>query len=120
MTWTPEQRQEYDRGWWKSRSPEYKTNKIRRDKQRRDAVIQAIREYKLAHPCACGESHPACLDFHHVSDDKEATIGNVAYKGWSLARVMKEIAKCIVICANCHRKLHAAEVVGVGGFDPPA
>jgi hypothetical protein len=46
-------------------------------------------EYKKTLRCAdCGQSHPATLDFHHLDPAKE------------------EIAKCVVLCANCHRIRH--------------
>ena len=46
----------------------------------------------------------ACLDFHHLRD-KEFNIAN-EIKNLSIDNLKKEIDKCIVLCANCHRKLH--------------
>lgn len=64
--------------------------------------------------CAkCGFQHPAALDFHHVSEDKETSIATVFQKKWSLARVQKEVAKCILLCANCHRIHHYNERMGL-------
>lgn len=57
----------------------------------------------------CGESDPVCLDFHHRNpDEKEFNIG---HRGRYLprAKVLAEIAKCDVVCVNCHRKRHAKE-----------
>jgi hypothetical protein len=54
----------------------------------------------------CGESHLACLDFHHKDPaDKQFSISSAIHQGVS-AKVVMEIAKCRVLCANCHRKLH--------------
>jgi hypothetical protein len=54
----------------------------------------------------CGESHPACLDFHHRDPSiKEFTISS-KIQGFSWSRLIKEIEKCDILCANCHRKLH--------------
>jgi len=65
-------------------------------------------EIKADLRCAkCGETHPYCLEFHH--DDpkkKDITISDAIHQGWSRERILKEMAKCIVLCANCHRKLH--------------
>ena len=54
----------------------------------------------------CGENHPSCLVFHYRNpDEKDFDIGGSFYEK-SVERVMSEIAKCDVLCANCHRKLH--------------
>jgi hypothetical protein len=63
----------------------------------------------IEHPCVdCGENDPVVLDFDHKSD-KVASIsyllGTVA--GWE--RVEKEIEKCEVRCANCHRRKTARD-----------
>ena len=52
----------------------------------------------------CGEKHIACLDFHHRDPtEKDLEVANLST---SRARLLTEIAKCDVLCANCHRKLH--------------
>ncbi|CCV12969.1 hypothetical protein MESS4_510136 [Mesorhizobium sp. STM 4661] len=63
--------------------------------------------------CACGEDHPGCLDFHHVTDDKEVNVGDAVRLGWSIKRLMTEINKCVVMCSNCHRKHHYVRYLGV-------
>lgn len=68
-----------------------------------------LQDYKSTLSCAvCGENHPATLDFHHRDpSEKETTVAGIANrKGWSKERILSEIAKCDVLCANCHRKLH--------------
>lgn len=54
----------------------------------------------------CPENDIDCLDFHHVNPtEKEDTISTLV---WSSTPILvAEIAKCVVLCANCHRKLHA-------------
>ena len=54
----------------------------------------------------CKEGHPAVLDFHHINDDKEGNISRMVSDTISKDRILAEIDKCIVLCANCHRKLH--------------
>ncbi|QCC55843.1 homing endonuclease associated repeat-containing protein [Natronorubrum bangense] len=55
----------------------------------------------------CAEQDPACLDFHHVDEDeKEMAVGKMISFGYSRDRIKAEIEKCIVLCANCHRKEH--------------
>lgn len=54
----------------------------------------------------CSEKYYACLDFHHIQN-KINTIGNMTkQKRYTVEDVQKEIEKCIVVCSNCHRKLH--------------
>jgi len=56
----------------------------------------------------CGETHPACLDFHHREpSEKEGHIGE--FRRFGIKRLLAEIAKCDVLCANCHRKFHHDE-----------
>lgn len=66
--------------------------------------------YKAEHPCVkCGEADPVCLDFHHIDPTQKKFLIALAVARASLKRIQEEIAKCEILCANCHRKLHAAE-----------
>lgn len=55
------------------------------------------------HPCLdCGGRFPPeAMDFDHIGVDKIRSISNMG--SYSMARVEQEIAKCELICANCHR-----------------
>lgn len=68
-----------------------------------------VNEYKSELKCqVCGENDIVCLDFHHNNpDEKEYNISHMVSRGYSKERIMKEINKCSVLCANCHRKLHS-------------
>jgi hypothetical protein len=62
--------------------------------------------FKMEVGCkVCGwREHPASLDFaHRDRKTKELNLSAARQKGWSLARVQKEAAKCDVLCANHHR-----------------
>ena len=65
-------------------------------------------DYKKTLKCArCGETHPATLTFHHKnSSEKSFEIGNAIVLGVGLKKLLAEIEKCEVICANCHAKEH--------------
>lgn len=63
-----------------------------------------IHEIKSCGCIVCGEKDTACLDFHHLGD-KEFNI-SAQIKNLSKDNLKKEIDKCVVLCANCHRKLH--------------
>jgi hypothetical protein len=56
----------------------------------------------------CGEKDRVCLDFHHL--DPTSKDYNVSWllRYGSKKKIIAEVQKCIVLCANCHRKLHAS------------
>jgi 5-methylcytosine-specific restriction endonuclease McrA len=63
-----------------------------------------IYEYLLDHSCVdCGEPDPIVLEFDHLRD-KHASVYQIAAEGLALQRVIEEIAKCEVACANCHKR----------------
>ena len=52
----------------------------------------------------CGESRTICLDFHHRDPaEKTKQISVLVNSQASIERIQKEIEKCDVLCANCHR-----------------
>ena len=65
--------------------------------------------YKKTLKCRyCRERDPACLEFHHHNPHhKKAGIAALVSAGSSIARITAELALCSVVCANCHRKIHA-------------
>ena len=67
-----------------------------------------MQEYKKTLKCKyCKEKRPAALDFHHRDPaTKRAKVSTLVCDSYSLAVIKTEIAKCDVICANCHRVLH--------------
>ena len=45
-------------------------------------------------------------DFHHISkDDKKHSIAMIIVNG-SFSEIGRELSKCILLCANCHREVH--------------
>lgn len=90
----------------------YASNKERRDYNKKHAAAtkKRIREwfwdYKKTLACSkCGESHPACIQFHHRNrSEKTRDVNWFSWHG-SKKRLLAEIAKCDVLCANCHAKL---------------
>ncbi len=54
----------------------------------------------------CGIKDPRVLDFHHVNGkDKLFGIGGFR-RAVGFEQIKKEIEKCEVVCANCHRIVH--------------
>jgi len=76
--------------------------------RRREELRTWIRTIKVGRGCArCGENAPECLHFHHRDpSEKDLEIGAVITAGWGKQRILDEIAKCDVLCANCHFKHH--------------
>lgn len=81
----------------------------------RDAYIKVVRvkkewfeTVKATHCCVeCGESDPRCIDFHHRDPKQKLyTISYMANRGFSDKKILAELAKCVALCANCHRKHH--------------
>jgi len=104
---------EYNKKWYANpenaakKKADAKIHRRRMKERNRDF----LRRYRENHPCEeCGESHSACLDFHHNDPDlkiKEVTV--MVVRCWSLEKIEAEISKCRVLCRNCHAKLHDAE-----------
>ncbi|QGA80951.1 homing endonuclease associated repeat-containing protein [Candidatus Nanohalobium constans] len=92
----------YQRYYYKNREEEKS-----RTKERTKKLKKWFKSYKSNFECEkCGEDHRACLDFHHT-ENKEASVTDlVSRKNTSKKRIKEEIEKCIVLCANCHRKEH--------------
>jgi len=62
-----------------------------------------ICEYLDDHPCVdCGEDDIVVLEFDHLRDKKYAVGQMMRDARWD--RIMAEIAKCEVVCANCHKR----------------
>ena len=66
------------------------------------------REWKKTLCCSfCPEDESVTIDLHHLDkDEKDFSISQIAGRGWSWERLLKEIEKCVPLCANCHRKVH--------------
>lgn len=54
-------------------------------------------------PCKdCGQRFPPyCMDFDHVRGEKFKDLSDI--KSHALQVIMDEVAKCEIVCANCHR-----------------
>lgn len=89
---------------WRKHHPEQtaRHNEVKRNNQIERFYIKF---YALkAKPCMdCGGSFPPCaMDFDHRPDEvKLFGVGQAVCRSWK--KVLAEIAKCDLICANCHR-----------------
>lgn len=68
-----------------------------------------LEELKEQTPCTdCGRHFPAvCMDYHHLdSSTKTMNVAKAIERNYSWSRLMKEIEKCVLLCACCHRIRH--------------
>lgn len=102
--WTREQQNAAWRKWYAKNA----ARKMAWQKRRRDEMRTWWRELKGSKRCeVCGEATPECLQFHHRgSGSKEIALSTAIFNGWSRERILAEVAKCSVLCANCHLKHH--------------
>lgn len=96
---------EYRRKWYKENS----VRQINAVMSRKASTREWLDALKDTFKCnRCPEADFNCLDFHHTDpDEKDRTVATTIAWGWSKKRILGEIEKCEVLCANCHRKLHA-------------
>ncbi len=74
---------------------------------RRTTKIRAVSQ--MGGACyECGRrGEPAIFDFHHLdASRKHFGVGQDGIpRSWP--RILAELAKCVMLCANCHREVHA-------------
>lgn len=97
----------------KSRRKWYASNKKKAKRavyDRRLDIKEWFNEFRKELQCSfCSEDEICCLDFHHHDPSKkEKAVGQMVNDGWGKKRILEEIAKCQVVCSNCHRKIHAS------------
>ncbi len=94
---------EYKRRWYRANKDKH----ISYVRKREIGIETWFRRYKETLSCEiCGENHPACLDFHHIDPSLKKFSVSRKRDRPSLKQLQEEIAKCQVLCANCHRKEH--------------
>lgn len=79
--------------------------KLRSNHLKRRSRNRAISEEVKSKPCVdCGKSYPPyVMDFDHVRGQKIRDVAWFVGSG-SVQALLDEIAKCDVVCANCHRE----------------
>jgi hypothetical protein len=102
-------RRDYDRAYYRKNSDKYKTYRRRNQPRYRYENRQKLHDYLADKKCVdCGESDRVVLELDHVHGPKDYNIGTmVSMYCW--ARILQEIEKCEVRCANCHRRKTARQ-----------
>jgi hypothetical protein len=97
------------KNWYAENKERHVENVMANTKNAKQAAREFVYQYLLTHPCSeCGESDPAVLEFHHVGE-KSWEVGRMTAQGYGIEAIAAEISQCIVLCANCHRRLTAKE-----------
>lgn len=82
----------------------YLANARKRNKEYNIEKFKFIVKFLRDNPCVdCGEADLIVLEFDHLRD-KKYTISTLLGSGHSMGLLKREIAKCEVVCANCHRR----------------
>lgn len=94
----------YYQKWRRAYNKRNRTVKALRDAARRSACKTYVDKIKAKTPCAdCGERFPAiCMDFDHLKGKNKSVSGLVS-GAYRLELIKEEIAKCEIVCSNCHR-----------------
>ena len=73
-------------------------------KKQKEFLAQYLKDLKEKNPCMdCKISYPYyMMDFDHVRGTKQANVAELI-NTLSKKRLDEEIAKCEVVCSNCHR-----------------
>lgn len=89
------------REFYAANSVAYRASNLRRIERN----TARVRELKETTPCAdCGVLYPYyVMDFDHVRGAKVTTLSHMVAHGWSWKKIAAEIAKCDLVCSNCHR-----------------
>ncbi len=71
------------------------------------SIKQWVDELKSSTPClVCKVCFPPeAMDFDHVRGRKRKNVSSMVRYNWSRELIEAEIAKCDLVCANCHRTL---------------
>ncbi len=93
----------YKREHYASHRERYVANALRRKR----ALVAERAAYLVAffreQPCVdCGETDPLVLEFDHIGPKRFNIAKGLRDRNWT--SVIDEIAKCDVVCANCHRR----------------
>jgi hypothetical protein len=97
---------------WRCRKCEVERKKRMRDETK--AFVNSLKDQ----PCAdCNQNWPAyVMDFHHRDKQEKIFKISKAIVSMSRERLIEEIEKCDLLCANCHR---IREYLDVGKLGNP-
>ena len=94
-------------------NPTIPKTRVKQRRDRRNAVKAKCIKEKGGKCIVCGfDKFLSALDFHHKdSNSKTDNVAHLFTRNLAFETILKEIEKCVVVCANCHRGLHSNELV---------
>lgn len=105
---------QYQAKWYAANKP-LQASRVRAIKQLKRLFVNALKEN---HPCTdCGKFYYPCqMQFDHIANDKAFNIA-MSYSNVGWDKLVEEIEKCELVCANCHAirtylRLHHTNKIG--------
>ncbi|MCA1836724.1 MAG: hypothetical protein LC721_10535 [Actinobacteria bacterium] len=96
-------RSAYHRKHYLANKRRYVEHAAKAKKGQRIKRTRRLLEFFATHPCVdCGEADPVVLEFDHLRDKSFEVTQGLEWRSWQ--RILNEIEKCDVVCANCHRR----------------
>jgi hypothetical protein len=93
----------YGREHYLANRQKYIDAEARRKRERAETRTKYLIEFFRSNPCSdCGETDPVVLEFDHLRDKRFEVTNQFASRNWQ--EILDEIAKCEVVCANCHKR----------------
>ena len=106
----------YQKVYYANNAKKRKTEVALRRKNIRRWYDEIRRESNCSECGLSGETCPWLLEYHHrVAGTKTAGVSHLVSNGYSRKRIEEEMAKCDILCSNCHRIHHYEQkLVGKG------
>jgi hypothetical protein len=97
---------ERSRKYYKENTAEHKRAVYETNLRHKERNKKWAYEYLLDHPCVdCGEEDPIVMEFDHLPEyEKKYEVAGMIINGYAIETIKKEIDKCDVVCANCHKR----------------
>lgn len=75
------------------------------DTNKKRVFLRRLRVFKGC--IICGMKVAECLDFHHLDPNTKENHVCKMTQNFGIKRIKDEVRKCVVICSNHHRMVHA-------------
>ena len=84
-----------------------KSTRVKKLRAEREGMLHSLFDKKCGH-CGLKDDVPSFFDFHHLKTSTKIREVKQILCG-SLEALMKEVKKCVMLCPNCHRRVHLKE-----------